>query len=155
MTMQEAYVAPAFAKNYAACMQSALNDETSGEKLTLGPLDQDDVQELHRAFSEVGLKDYRIVSEPAGGFRAGDAGVLILIVALAPAVIPALAAFILKRRARSHVKYSLTIQYADGTELREELDVSTSDSESPDAEIVAQLSRLGRLVPPAELPPPQ
>lgn len=104
--------------------------------LSLGPLDDDDVTDLLAAFEQAGIDDVVIGANPAGDFRLGEPTTIAAIVIVSTSAIGALTAFLLKRRKRSSVEYSLSVDYADGTSIRESLRLEASDSTPPDPELV-------------------
>lgn len=110
--------------------------------LSLGPLDDDDVTDLLAAFERAGIDDVVIGANPAGHFRLGEPTTIAAIVMVSTSAIGALTAFLLKRRKRSSVEYSLSVDYADGTSIRESLRLEASDSSPPDPELVQKLAEL-------------
>jgi len=120
-------------------------------EFALGPLADDDIDLLLAAFDEQPNDAYRVVTEETDGYRVGDPGTLVVIVVVSNATIGALAAFLAKRRRRSRVRYTLEITDPDGSTRRECLELDTSESEAPPAELVAQLSLLTRTQVPSPL----
>jgi len=51
----------------------------------------------------------------------------------------------MKRRQRSKVRYSIDIEYPDGMKISQVLELSQTDSQAPDAEVIEGLSKLTQL----------
>lgn len=115
---------------------------SAARSLSFGPLDDDDVTHLLTAFEQAGVSEIVIGSNPAGDFRLGEPTTIAAIVVVSTSAIGALTAFLLKRRKRSSVEYTLRVDYADGTSVRESLRLETTDSNPPDPELIQQLAEL-------------
>ena len=121
------------------------------DRMSVGPLDDDDIDDLRTALAAQGVDCVDVERSSIPSRRLGDPAAAVLVVALTNAAIAGLTAFLLKHRQRGTVRYSLQVEFADGTMLRESLDLETSDSSPPDAEVIKRLSELMR-VSPRELP---
>jgi hypothetical protein len=113
--------------------------------LSFGPLDSDDVTELLAVFEKARLDEIVIGPELAGEYRVGDPGTIAAVVVVSTAAIGALTTFLLKRRRRGSIEYSLRVDFADGTSVRRSLKLNASDSSPPDPELVQRLAELTRV----------
>ncbi len=121
------------------------------KEFSLGPLTDEDVDLLLESTQDLPDDSFRIVTGEVAGQRIGDAGTLVVVLGVSQAAIAAITAFLMKRRQRSRLRYTLEVVNADGSARREEVELEFSESEAPAADLVAQLSRLAGTQPPTEL----
>ena len=116
----------------------------SAVTLQIGPVSASDILLLHEALGSdlAGAMS----SEPAeGDGLLGDPGTVFVVLALSPAVIAAVTAFLLKPRRSERVTYRLNATFADGTTISEECDINRRESLPPPAEVLDSLTKLTRL----------
>lgn len=116
----------------------------SAVTLQIGPLSAFDILLLHEALGR-DLAE-AMSSEPAEeDGRLGDPGTVFVVLALSPAVIAAITAFLLKPRRSERVTYRLNATFADGTTLSEEYDIDRRESLPPQADVLDRITKLTRL----------
>lgn len=74
--------------------------------------------------------------------RLGEPVTFFLIVTASVVAIQFLGTFLMKKRRHSKVHYSIDVEYPDGTKTSQVLELSQSESEAPDAEVINSLAQL-------------
>jgi hypothetical protein len=92
--------------------------------------------------------DIAVKSTPLPPHKFGEPATFFVVATLTAAAITVLGAWLLKKRRRSRVHYSVTTSYVDGSVRTELLDLDQSESEAPPAELIEKLSSASHL--PAE-----
>jgi hypothetical protein len=128
-------------------MTSTEQESRRPQSICLAPLSNDDVAELLEVFEERAVDSLTIGPQAAGEFRAGDPATIAAVVLVSTTAIAALTAFLLKRRRKSKVDYSLSVEYPDGTKIQETLRIEASDAAPPDPQVIQQLTRLAKVDP--------
>jgi hypothetical protein len=128
-------------------MTSTAQTSRHPQSLCLAPLSDEDVAELLEAFEERSVDSLAIGPQTAGEFRVGDPATIAAVVVISTSAIAALTAFLLKRRRKSKIDYSLSVEYPDGTKVQETLRLEASDATPPDPQVIQQLTRLAQVDP--------
>jgi hypothetical protein len=74
--------------------------------------------------------------------RLGEPVTFFLVVTASVAAIQFLGTFLMKKRRHTKVRYSIDVEYPDGKKTSQVLELSQSESEAPDAEVIDSLARL-------------
>jgi hypothetical protein len=109
--------------------------------LEIGPFSEQEGEELAADLRDAGV-ECELERSELGGFKAGDPMSIAAIVLLTSTAITAITAFLLKKRRRVGVRYTANVTLPDGTKFNETFEMNSSESEAPNADVVAVLERM-------------
>ena len=93
----------------------------------------------------LGDEELRLEEESLPSHRLGEPVTFILLASVSMAAIGVLGSFLMKRREREDLRYSVEVVYPDGTKKTEILELSRRQSEAPDPELVEKLAAMTSL----------
>jgi hypothetical protein len=124
-----------------------VNEPEQLATIRLTGLDRADAADLEDVLAEHALApdELRIEEETLPPHRLGEPVTFILLAGITMATIGVLGAFLMKRRTREALRYSVEVTYPDGTRKVEVLELSRNESEAPDPEVIEKLAEITRL----------
>jgi hypothetical protein len=115
-------------------------------KLSLRGLSYSDAAELQRLLEAPHPKaDGEIKEEVLPSHKLGEPVTLFLVASATTALIGVVGTYLNKKRKTSDLRYTIEIEYPDGTKRTETLALSRSESEPPPPELVAKLADMTKL----------
>ena len=124
-----------------------MSDHEAPTVIRLTGLTRSEAADLEDLLGESSLAgdELRLEEESLPAHRLGEPVTFILLASVSMAAIGVLGSFLMKRREREDVRYSVEVVYPDGTKKTEILELSRRQSEAPDPELVEKLAAMTSL----------
>jgi hypothetical protein len=121
--------------------------ETGATTIRLVGLSHADAAELEDLLEDhaVDAGDVHVEEEELPSNRLGEPVTFILLASITMAALGVLGAFLMKKRTREDVRYSVTVRSSDGTTTSQLLEFTRSTAQAPDAEVIEKLAAITRV----------